>query len=98
MGCSWVDCGSDGAKGGNNKRDDGDPVQGSFLVCEYYPPGNVMGQFGEEVGREIDKAVDGMEGYVRYIDGKINAAGRGRGRGKGTFLLLAVGVAGGLVL
>lgn len=29
---------------------------GWYLVCEYWPRGNVIGQFGDEVGREISAA------------------------------------------
>lgn len=60
MGCGAVNC-------------DGD-VEGWFLVCEYYPPGNVKGEFkaniakGDEgegqigVGEEDDNDEDGEDG------------------------------------
>ncbi len=32
-------------------------TNGWFLVCEYWPRGNVIGQFGDEVGRQINGTV-----------------------------------------
>ena len=71
VGCARVDC--DGNKEGGNAR-------GWFVVCEYWPPGNVGGQFGQEVQREVDKIVTQGKGYVTeyvaYIHDKMNGAGR----------------------
>ncbi|KAF2474797.1 PR-1-like protein [Lindgomyces ingoldianus] len=42
VGCSRTEC--------NNKNDGGAP--GWYVVCEYYPPGNVIGYFKENVQQE----------------------------------------------
>ena len=41
MGCGAVDCTNSDSNGAN----------GWYLVCEYDPPGNVIGQFGGNVGK-----------------------------------------------
>lgn len=28
-------------------------IRGWYLACEYWPPGNVIGEFGEQVDRQI---------------------------------------------
>lgn len=65
VGCGRMDC--DG-KGGS--------AQGWFVVCEYYPAGNVQGDYGQEVGREVRtfvvKGAGEAEGTVRYLVQKMN--------------------------
>ena len=49
------------------------------MVCEYWPPGNVEGQYREEVGSYVKEIVGtkGPEGgYVKYIYGKMNGGAR----------------------
>jgi len=91
VGCARVDCA--GNAGGN--------VEGWFVVCEYYPPGNVEGQYREEVGREMNKLlIQGkgeVERYAAYIHDKMNGAARG-GLSWGSLLTLGVGFGTSLVL
>jgi len=85
VGCARVDCA--GKAGGN--------VEGWFVVCEYYPAGNVEGQYWQEVGREVDTILaqgkDEVAQYVAYIHAKMNGAGRG-GLSWGSLLALGVGL------
>ena len=70
MGCGAVNC--------NN-----DDVQGWFLVCEYDPPGNVVGAFKDNVQKAGED--DGQLGF--------GAAGRTNGvNGISRVLVLLVGV------
>jgi len=39
-------------------------VAGWYVVCEYYPPGNVIGEFGTEVQGEVDAAEHCLQGAV----------------------------------
>lgn len=50
-----VGCGRYQCDGEANAEGDGDPAPGWYVVCEYYPPGNVIGSFD---GCVVD-AVDG---------------------------------------
>lgn len=79
----------------------GGNVDGWFVVCEYYPPGNVEGQYRQEVGREMDKVLTQGKGeveeYVAYIHAKLSGAGRG-GLSWGSLLALGLGLAMSLVL
>ncbi len=91
VGCARVDCA--GSAGGN--------VQGWFVVCEYYPPGNVGGQYREQVGREIRQLLAQGEGeverYAAYLYAKMNGASKG-GLSWGSLLALGVGMGVSLVL
>jgi hypothetical protein len=51
VGCGLVDCENTGKNG----------VQGEYLVCEYWPRGNVLGQSGDNV-RKKGMAKDGTPG------------------------------------
>ncbi|QUC17245.1 uncharacterized protein UV8b_01486 [Ustilaginoidea virens] len=42
LGCGWAQC-----SGGH------DQAFGYYVVCKYDPPGNYNGQFGENVGRQV---------------------------------------------
>lgn len=68
MGCARSDC--DGQGG----------VPGWLVVCEYWPAGNVLGEFGQEVGREVGKleAEGGGEAgeYLAYLAAKVNGGWR----------------------
>ncbi|KAI3391363.1 hypothetical protein diail_7472 [Diaporthe ilicicola] len=37
-------------------------TRGWYLVCEYWPRGNIIGQFAEQVGRQVSGAEDGGSG------------------------------------
>ncbi|KAK4695860.1 hypothetical protein P7C71_g1964, partial [Lecanoromycetidae sp. Uapishka_2] len=80
VGCGRVDC--DG-KGGS--------AQGWFVVCEYWPAGNVEGQFAQEVGREIRtftvKGGGEAAGYIKYLVNKVNGAGKRSWSGWGIWLV-----------
>ncbi|MCJ1400322.1 hypothetical protein MMC11_003527 [Xylographa trunciseda] len=39
-------------------------VAGWYVVCEYYPPGNVIGAFGTEVQGEVEGAAQCLQGAV----------------------------------
>lgn len=90
MGCGRVDCNGQGG------------VPGWFVVCEYWPAGNVLGEFGQEVGREVgrfEEAVGGGDAgeYFAYLANKMNGGGRvGCGRlgwwVVGLAMLLGLGV------
>ncbi|KAL6716174.1 hypothetical protein ACLMJK_005740 [Lecanora helva] len=82
VGCARVDC------EGNNVGGD---ARGWFLVCEYWPAGNVLGMFREEVQREVQEAKDGVAGYVKYIHGKMTG-GAQRVQGISWKGLVGVGV------
>ncbi|CZT18243.1 related to the plant PR-1 class of pathogen related proteins [Ramularia collo-cygni] len=45
VGCANVNCGNEG--GGEGE------LQGDFLICEYWPRGNVQGQFGDNVLKPV---------------------------------------------
>ncbi|KAI0474137.1 CAP domain-containing protein [Xylariaceae sp. FL0804] len=45
VGCGRRDCGDGGGGGGGGG--------GWYVVCEYWPPGNVVGEFRQEVDREV---------------------------------------------
>ena len=72
VGCARMDC---EGKGGT--------AQGWFVVCEYWPAGNVEGEFGAEVQREVEtvtvKGPKEVVGLVKSLYGKINGAERRRG-------------------
>lgn len=80
-------------------------VPGWLVVCEYWPAGNVEGEFGEEVGRAVGgswEAVGGGgggrvgEGLVA-VAAEMNGAAGGR-MGKGLGVLVVVGVGVGMVV
>ena len=83
VGCGRVDC--DGQGG----------VPGWLVVCEYWPAGNVVGEFGQEVGREVGRLEAEAEGkgeageYLAYLAAKMNGGGR---KGDPRVGLLIVGV------
>ncbi|KAI9814776.1 MAG: hypothetical protein M1827_003042 [Pycnora praestabilis] len=56
VGCGRVDCAGTGE------------VPGWYVVCEYYPPGNVIGEFEQNVQKQI-------KGASKYIQGGKNGAG-----------------------
>ena len=62
--CGAVDC--DGVSGGN--------ATGWYLVCEYYPPGNVEGQFAQEVGK-VKYTISGSGDAAKVANKLVNAAG-----------------------
>lgn len=64
--CGAVDC--DGVSGGN--------ATGWYLVCEYYPPGNVEGQFAQEVGKVKYQIVGGSGDAVKVANRLVNSAQR----------------------
>lgn len=72
VGCGRVQC--DG-KGGT--------AYGWFVVCEYWPAGNVEGAYAQEVGREVKtvtvKGGGEAAGHIKYIYEKLNGAERRRG-------------------
>ncbi|KAI9697588.1 MAG: hypothetical protein M1836_004538 [Candelina mexicana] len=72
VGCGRVDC------GGRNE------VPGWYVVCEYYPPGNVEGGYVQNV----QKAVKGAKGYIQ---GGVNGGGMVR-RGSWVMVLLGAGM------
>ena len=63
--CGAVDC--DGVSGGN--------ATGWYLVCEYYPPGNVEGQYAQEVGK-VKYQVSGSGEAAKVANKLVNAAHR----------------------
>lgn len=81
MGCGRTDC--DGQGG----------VAGWLVVCEYWPAGNVEGEFGQEVGREVRKLQAEGEGkageWLAHVAAKMSGGGRKGGDGAG---LLIVGL------
>ena len=52
VGCGAVNC---------DNNDDDNGAHGWFMVCEYDPPGNVVGRFGKNVGKE-GQGKDGKPG------------------------------------
>lgn len=78
MGCGAVQC-------------DNDDVQGWLLVCEYDPPGNVVGRFKTNV--EKAGGDDGQLGM-----GAGNAASRLGGMSKALMALVAVSALAGACL
>ena len=68
MGCGRVDC--DGRGG----------VPGWFVVCEYWPAGNVDGEFGQEVGRAVTRLEAEGKGeageYLAYVVAKMSGGER----------------------
>ncbi|KAA6411950.1 MAG: hypothetical protein FRX48_04100 [Lasallia pustulata] len=81
VGCGWVNC--------NGKNG----VEGWFLVCDYWPPGNV----GEDYATEVDMQVEGGDGVMisklgggqRVLGG---ACGRERSSGMGWMVAAIAGV------
>ncbi len=87
--CGAIDC--DGVSGGN--------ATGWYLVCEYYPPGNVEGQFAQEVGRVKYQIVGGSGDAVKVADRLVNAAqGRWTGTDMWNWWIVVVAVVLGLVV
>lgn len=78
----WKGTTSFGCGRANCKGKPGATVPEWFVVCEYWPPGNVQGQFKQEVGTQIHKFVkhhggDDVAQYVLYLHDKMTgAAGR----------------------
>ena len=66
-------------------------MRGWFLVCEYWPPGNVEGEFKAEVQRQIHGR--------KHILGGVNGSGTARARWwvVGSGLVVAIAVAGWVV-
>ena len=62
--CGAVDC--DGVSGGN--------ATGWYLVCEYYPPGNVEGEYTQNVGRVKYQIVSGSGDAREVANSLVNAA------------------------
>ncbi|OAR00908.1 hypothetical protein LLEC1_00630, partial [Akanthomyces lecanii] len=46
-----------------------DGVKGWFVACEYWPRGNVQGQFGDEVQKEVESSSDAerLRGGLRMV-------------------------------
>lgn len=94
-----VGCGRGECRGRNG-------VPGWLVVCEYWPAGNVEGEFGEEVGRVVRGRWEAVGGgrVAEEIVGlavQMNGAGGGGGRvgmGKGLGGLVVVGVVGMVVV
>lgn len=62
-GCAAVDC-----KGQDGESVAGTAAPGWFVVCEYWPRGNVLGEFGEEIGRPtMTGDAVGTSGDVRRV-------------------------------
>ncbi|CAK7242788.1 MAG: hypothetical protein STHCBS139747_004290 [Sporothrix thermara] len=49
---------------------DGSKSTGWFLVCEYWPRGNIIGQFAEEVGRQISGTGSGSDDEPSTASGR----------------------------
>ena len=81
MGCGRVNC--------NGKNG----VEGWFLICEYWPPGNVGGEYAEEVQSQVEGGAGYMEsksgGAQRVLGG---ASRRERGWGVGWVVAAVAGV------
>ncbi|CAF9908609.1 MAG: hypothetical protein ALECFALPRED_004692 [Alectoria fallacina] len=79
VGCGRVDCNGQGG------------VPGWFVVCEYWPAGNVVGEFDQEVGREVGKleAVGGGQvgEYLAHVAAKMNGGGRNGYSGFGLWVV-----------
>ena len=52
----------------------GGSATGWYLVCEYYPPGNVEGQYAQEVGK-VKYTVSGSGEAAKIANKLVNAAG-----------------------
>ncbi|ELR02131.1 hypothetical protein VC83_06969 [Pseudogymnoascus destructans] len=64
VGCGRREC--DG-KGGS---------PGWYVVCEYYPPGNVIGAFEENVQEQVEGVKNGnSEGVVSWASGRVGRGG-----------------------
>lgn len=69
VGCGRVNC--------NGKND----VEGWFLVCEYWPPGNVGGEYL----REVEMQVEGGDGVmISKLGGGQRVLGDASGRERGS--------------
>lgn len=89
VGCGAVDC--DGVSGGN--------ATGWYLVCEYYPPGNVEGEYAQNVGKVKYQLVSGSGDAAKAADRLLNAAqGRWTGMKLWTWGIVGVVVVLGLVV
>lgn len=56
VGCARFECNGETADG-----DEENAAPGWYVVCEYYPPGNVQGRFDENVLRgDYEGAADGL--------------------------------------
>ncbi len=87
--CGAVDC--DGVSGGN--------ATGWYLVCEYYPPGNVEGEYAQEVGKIKYQLVSGSGEAAKVANTLVNAAqGRWTGMEMWNWGIVGVGVVLGLVV
>lgn len=55
-------------------------MPGWFVVCEYWPAGNVDGEFGQEVGgevRRLEAEGKGQAGeYLAHVAAKMSGGGR----------------------
>lgn len=80
VGCGRVNC--------NGKND----VEGWFLVCEYWPPGNVGGEYL----REVEMQVEGGDGVmISKLGGGQRVLGHASGRKRGSMMgWVVVAVAG----
>ncbi|CAK7210042.1 hypothetical protein SCUCBS95973_000658 [Sporothrix curviconia] len=61
VGCGRKLCGGKAA---------GSKSTGWFLVCEYWPRGNIIGQFAQEVGRQINGTGSGGDGAPSVAAGR----------------------------
>lgn len=81
VGCGRVNC--------NGKND----VEGWFLVCEYWPPGNVGGEYAEEVEMQVEggdgEMISRPGGGQRVLGG---AGGRERASRVGWVVAAVAGV------
>jgi hypothetical protein len=75
-----VGCGRKACNGTGN-------VSGWYIVCEYYPPGNVIGEFGTEVGKQ-DKGSSSGDVEEGLGSGAGRLRGVGAGVGVGAFVVL----------
>ncbi|KAB8349447.1 hypothetical protein FH972_023474 [Carpinus fangiana] len=67
VGCAVKECNGD-------YKGEGSPAPGWFLVCEYWPRGNVLGQFAQEVQSQIDDS-GGQVGNDDNIQGEGGSDG-----------------------
>ena len=88
VGCGVTDCGEEGGKGS---------ARGWFVVCEYWPPGNVEGEYAEEVERQVGSGGCVVEGggeaaaWVKHIC-EVRSGVDGRKVELGMLLGLGVGM------
>ncbi len=79
MGCGRTDCNGQGG------------VPGWLVVCEYWPSGNVDGEFGQEVGREVGRFEADGEGkageLLAHVAAKLNGGGREGGSRLGLWMV-----------